>query len=246
MLEVREVKKNFGGIHALTGATFTLGEGELKCIIGPNGCGKSTLFNVITGALKPSSGQVFFKGRDITGLAPQHISRLGFGRKFQVPAVFNDVTVAENAELAGLATSTKKGFWSMFSTRLDYKAVDRHLEEFGLLEYKTTLARELPHGLKQRLEIMMLILSEARVILLDEPTAGMSPSETADTADLIRHVRTNFEASVLVIEHDMAFVRNLDCPMVVMIKGAVVREGCYGDIKDDPEIRKAYLGDRQC
>ena len=134
----------------------------------------------------------------------------------------------------------------MFTTRRDYKSVDRHLEEFGLLPYKTTLAWELPHSLKQRLEIMMLILSEARVILLDEPTAGMSPSETAETADLIRHVRSSFDASVLVIEHDMSFVRNLDCPMIVMIKGAVVREGSYDDIKDDPEIRKAYLGERQC
>ena len=243
MLEVRNICKHFGGIKALDGATLSLGAGELKCIIGPNGCGKSTLFNVITGALAPTSGQIFFKGRDITAKLPHHISRLGFGRKFQVPAIFENVTVAENIEIAAMAAQTRKGLWATFAKKIDYAAFDQHLEDFGLARHRDVMAGELPHGLKQRLEILLIILSEASFILLDEPTAGMSPAETSDTADLIRRVQHRFAASVLVIEHDMHFVRNLDCPLIVMMKGAVVCEGVYDTIKDDPEIRRAYLGD---
>jgi ABC-type uncharacterized transport system ATPase subunit len=246
MLEVRDVKKYFGGIKALDGASLTLGQNELKCIIGPNGCGKSTLFNVITGALPPTGGRVVFRGEDITAWPPHKISRLGFGRKFQVPAIFNDITVAENIEIAAMAKGVRTRLRKALAHKHDLAAFDKSLADFGLSAYRGARAGELPHGLKQRLEILLLILSEATVILLDEPTAGMSQTETLETAELIRHVQSRFSTSVLVIEHDMHFVRALDCPVIVMMKGVVLREGTYATIKDDQEIRRGYLGERPC
>ncbi|MDR1656819.1 MAG: ATP-binding cassette domain-containing protein [Deltaproteobacteria bacterium] len=246
MLEVRDVKKYFGGIKALDGTSLTLGANELKCIIGPNGCGKSTLFNVITGALPPTSGQIIFKGQNITAWPPHKISRLGFGRKFQVPSIFNDITVAENIEIAAMALATRQRLRKTLGHKLDPAVFDKHLGDFGLTAFRNSVAGELPHGLKQRLEILLLILSEASVILLDEPTAGMSQAETLETAELICHIQTKFMTSVLVIEHDMHFVRALKCPLIVMMKGTVVREGVYETIKEDSEIKKAYLGEIAC
>ncbi|WP_217807788.1 ABC transporter ATP-binding protein [Oceanibacterium hippocampi] len=242
-MSIEAVTKNFGGIQALNGVDLQLPDGDVKCIIGPNGCGKSTLFNIISGALPPTSGRVEFAGEDITGLTPPIISRLGVGRKFQVPAVFGDMTVTENIEIAAAAAKRAYLPLSMLRRRPDRSDYDRLLADSGLGDYAGVVASELPHGIKQRLEIMMLVTTSARLLLLDEPTAGMTEAETAATVALIRDIRANLGVSILVIEHDMAFVRELDCPVVVMMKGAVLTEGAYDDIKDDPEIRRAYLGE---
>jgi ABC-type uncharacterized transport system ATPase subunit len=244
MLQVCDVKKYFGGIKALDGTSLTLDYNELKCIIGPNGCGKSTLFNVITGAIPPTSGKIIYKDQDITARPPHIISRLGFGRKFQVPAIFNDITVAENIEIAAMALKTRTNIRKTLFHKLDQESFDKNLSDFGLTAFRNSVAGELPHGLKQRLEILLLILSEAKIILLDEPTAGMSPAETLETAELICHLQKEYMTSVLVIEHDMHFVRALNCPVVVMMKGIVICEGTYETIKDDSEIRKGYLGEK--
>lgn len=244
LLEIRGLTKSFGGIHALRGVDFTLGPGEVKCIIGPNGCGKSTLFNVLTGVLRPDGGTVAFHGRRIDGLPAHRISRLGIGRKFQVPGVLADLTVLENMEVASVARETSGRFWTTLFSRGDGPGYRRHLEQAGLWDYADQPASELPHGIKQRLEILMLVARGCRLLLLDEPTAGMTPTETVATIDLIRRINAGTGAAILVIEHDMSFVRDIASPVAAMIRGSILREGHYDDIQSDPEVRAAYLGDR--
>ena len=241
-LAIDSIEKSFGPVHALRGVDLSLGKGEVKCIIGPNGCGKSTLFNVITGTLKPTAGSVRLDGREITRLPPHEIGRLGVGRKFQVPGIMPDLTVIEHIEISGLARRAQGRFVrTLFekSRASEYHAI---LETAGLMDYAGKTAAELPHGIKQRLELCMLAARQCDLLLLDEPTAGMTVRETAATIELIHTINRTTGASVLVIEHDMTFVRELLCPIVVMMRGKVLIEGAYDDVKHDPEVRSAYLG----
>ena len=241
-LSIDAIAKSFGPVHALSGVDLSLGKGEIKCIIGPNGCGKSTLFNVITGTLKPTAGSVRLDGREITRLPPHEIGRLGVGRKFQVPGIMPELTAIEHIETAALARRTQgKLLPTIFGKA---RARDYHdiLKMAGLTEYARKTAAELPHGIKQRLELCMLAARQCDLLLLDEPTAGMTARETAATIELIHTINRTTGASVLVIEHDMTFVRELLCPIVVMMRGKVLIEGAYDDVKHDPEVRSAYLG----
>ena len=242
-LTIRDIVKDFGGIRALDKVNLDLAEGEVKCILGPNGCGKSTLFKMISGDLLPTSGQVTFLSETITGLSPQVICRRGIARKFQVPSVFDNLTVTENIEVAVTAAERNYRPHSLLRGMPDRRSYDALLSESGLLDYAGRLACELPHGIRQQLEIALLIVTDARLLLLDEPTAGMTEDETGAIVDLIHRVRDRLGVAVLVIEHDMSFVRKLQCPLIVMMKGAVLREGDYDTISADPEIRRAYLGE---
>ena len=242
-LTVREVVMDFGGIRALDKMSLELSQGEVKCIIGPNGCGKSTLFNVISGDLNPTSGQVFFKDKAITGLSPQKICREGIARKFQIPSVFDDSSVAENIEIAITAATKHYAPFSLLRGGPDRSSYGSVLAETRLLEYGGQPASELPHGIRQQLEIALLVVTDAQLLLLDEPTAGMTEEETEAIVHMIQDVRDRLGVAVLVIEHDMSFVRKLGSPLIVMMEGAVLREGNYAAISEDPEIRQAYLGD---
>jgi ABC-type uncharacterized transport system ATPase subunit len=242
LLEVRNVAKAFGGVQALAGVDLEIAAGALCCIIGPNGCGKTTLFNVITGAFAPDAGRVRFLGADITGLRPHEISRRGIARKFQVPGIYPNLTVSENLEVPGVAAAARRGALGLLRRPARDAARGELLERFGLKGLMTRPAGALAHGQKQWLEIAMLLAGEVRLMLLDEPTAGMTVAETAASADLLREVQRQSGVAVLVIEHDMSFVERLDCPVVVMMRGAVVRTGSYAEIRQDPAVREAYLG----
>jgi ABC-type uncharacterized transport system ATPase subunit len=243
LLEVRGVTKDFGGLQVLRGVDLAIGPRELRCIIGPNGCGKTTLFNVITGAFPPGAGRVMFRGQDITGLPPHLIARRGIGRKFQVPGIYPTLSVAENLEVPLVARFKAGGLWVLLAARArTAPRMSWLLQRFGLARQAQRAAGTLAHGLKQWCEIAMLESAEAQLLLLDEPTAGMSAAETAATVELIRRLQSERGAAVMVIEHDMNFVRALGCPVVVMIRGTVRFAGNYEEVQAHPEVREAYLG----
>ncbi len=243
LLEVRGVTKSFGGLTALRGVDLSIGPGELRCIIGPNGCGKTTLFNVITGEFPPTSGQVLYRGEEITGWPPHEISRRGIARKFQVPSVYPTLSVAENLEIPIVASRGGGRPWRALragpTTALPIRTL---LGQVDLVGQALRTASALAHGRRQWLEIAMLLGRDAQLLLLDEPTAGMSVAETAATAALVRQIQRERGVAVVVIEHDMSFVRQLECRVLVMIRGAVHFEGSYEDAQADPAVREAYLG----
>ncbi len=241
-LEVEDLAKDFGGVRAIAGLTLALAEGELLCIIGPNGCGKTTLFNLITGEFAPSAGCLRFRGRDLAGLRPFEISRLGIGRKFQVPAVYPALTVRENLTVPLFAEAGRRGLRGLFTRDRDANEAGRLLDLVRLADKASLPAGELSHGEKQWLEIALLLASRPRLLLLDEPTAGMTLGETEATAELILRIREETRAAIIVIEHDMAFVRRLGCPVAVMLQGRIQRRGTYAEVGADPLVREAYLG----
>ncbi|MEO6661441.1 MAG: ATP-binding cassette domain-containing protein [Burkholderiaceae bacterium] len=219
-----------------------LAAGAVKCIIGPNGCGKSTFFNILTGVLKADAGSFTFDGMRADTLPAHRIAQLGMLRKFQVPGVLAGLSVVENLEVAQLGRAGGSVAASLHGLPFDHT---KALHDAGLGEHRATPVEQLPHGLKQRLELLMLVSRGPKLLLLDEPTAGMTPQETSDTAKLIQSISQNHDVAVLVIEHDMRFVRDLDCPVVVMLKGVVQSEGSYDQVRQDPQVRAAYLGEPQ-
>jgi ABC-type uncharacterized transport system ATPase subunit len=234
LLEIEGLRKDFGGLAAVDGVDFALEEGALHALVGPNGCGKSTLFNLITGALAPSGGQVRFAGEDITGWPVHRIARAGIGRKFQVPAVFDELTVLENLCLPRWS----KGRLPLL-VRADLTAGEE-LARVHLAGKAAMRAGALSHGERQWLEIGMLLAANARLLLLDEPTAGMTQAETAATAGLIRSVAKS--ATVLVIEHDIGFIEALGCPVSVMARGRILCSGSFAAIRADARVRELYFG----
>ena len=240
-MEINGICKNFGGVIALDGVDLSVETGSLTCLIGPNGCGKTTLFNVVSGAFRPTSGRVRYGGDDITGLPPYRIARRGIARKFQVPGIYPSLSVMENLEVA--VASRMKARQRLAATRKRYGPLHDFLHLAHLDGKALVPAAELAHGEKQWLEIAMLMACDPDLILLDEPTAGMTIAETQRTADLVLRISRESGKTILVIEHDMHFVRRLACRVVVMMRGRVFRDGSYEQAQADPEVRKAYLGE---
>lgn len=242
LLETRGITKKFGGLTAVNQVDLKLDDGELCCIIGPNGCGKTTLFNLITGFYKPSAGSIIFKDQDITAKPVHVISQLGIGRKFQIPGIFEQLTVYENIRVPFFSDKRQ----SMFvNARLDvdsHQQIMAYLLNINLADKADYMAKNLAHGEKQWLEIGMVLASKPRLMLLDEPTAGMTVEETRKTAKLIQNISQSTGISILVIEHDISFVREIASRITVMYKGAIFREGSYHEIQADKAVRKIYLG----
>lgn len=240
LLEVDKVTVSFDGFRALNELTLALEAGELRCIVGPNGAGKTTLMDIITGKTRPDTGTVRFGGRDITRLAEHEIVRLGIGRKFQRPTVFPGHTVFENLELT---THGGKGVFRALVARLsaeELQSIEKTLELIGLTGERDRLAGLLAHGQKQWLEIGMLLVQEPKLLLVDEPVAGMTQHEIERTEQIL--VSLAGERTVVVVEHDMDFVRSIASTVTVLHEGRVLAEGPMRDVQSDPRVIEVYLG----
>jgi branched-chain amino acid transport system ATP-binding protein len=241
ILAAERLGKRFGHFRALSDVTVAFPEGGITAIIGPNGAGKSTFFNLISGAVPPSEGRVLFRGRDITGAAPHAFARMGIAKSFQITNVFPHLTVRENVRVAAQARRVRFAF---FRDRAAYPELTERAEallgEVGLGARMDRLARELAHGEQRALEIAVALAAEPRLLLLDEPTAGMSPEETREMMDLVQRLAET--RTLILVEHKMKLVMGLCRRLVVLHQGQLLAEGSPDDIRAHPEVRRVYLG----
>jgi len=242
LLEITDLSKDFGGVSAVEKLNLSLADDDLLAIIGPNGCGKTTLFNLITGAMRPSAGSILFNGQEIAGRTPYRIAQLGIARKFQIPGIFPQLTVREHLDVAVFADRGRHGLRGVFQPAGSHIRAEDLLELVGLDELSESPASILSHGQKQWLEIAMVLGTEPQLILLDEPTTGMTEAETAATANLVRRLHQERGVAAIVIEHDLRFVDTLDSPVAFMLRGSIVRSGSLEEIRADHIVRDAYLG----
>ena len=241
ILYVENVTVSFDGFRALDALTFYLDAGELRCLIGPNGAGKTTLMDVITGKTRPDTGTVFFGNNlDLTQMSEYEIALAGIGRKFQRPTIFHGHTVFENLELAMLAY---KRVWATLARPMTGEERDRIDEVLGIIGLKSQVheqAGPLSHGQKQWLEIGMLLMQNPLLLLVDEPVAGMTKQESEATAELLTSLAG--EHSVVVVEHDMEFVRSIARRVTVLHEGSVLAEGAFDEVQNDEKVIEVYLG----
>jgi branched-chain amino acid transport system ATP-binding protein len=242
VLEVTSLQKSFDGFKAVNNASLSVKEGEVVAVIGPNGAGKTTLFNLITGVLKPDGGKVLFKGEDITGLPSYKVCRRGMSRSFQVVNVFPRLTVFENVQVSVLAQ--QKRTWNLFapSAKLAISETERILENVGLADIKDATSAALSHGERKVLEIAIALGGSPEFLILDEPTAGMSPEETTRCIDLIKQLKEKLGITILFCEHDMEIVFSISDRIMVMVRGSTVIEGTCEDVRCCQEVQDAYLG----
>jgi urea transport system ATP-binding protein len=240
-LRLKDLTVSFDGFKALDALTLTVDPGELRCIIGPNGAGKTTMMDVVTGKTRPDHGSAWF-GPDVNllTLSEPEIAQAGIGRKFQKPTMFESLTVFENLELSLWGD---KSFWRALVARLtrpERERIGDILDVIGLTEQRGELASTLSHGQKQWLEIGMLLMQEPELLLVDEPVAGMTPQETERTAELL--LSLSAEHSLIVVEHDMDFVRSIARRVTVLHEGRVLAEGDMDQVQNDPRVIEVYLG----
>ncbi len=241
ILEVRAVSRYFGKFQALNHISVAFRPGELTAIIGPNGAGKSTFFNVISGGIPPSTGQVLFEGRDITRLAPHDFARLGIAKSFQITNVFKQLSAHENVRVALQMRATR---FQILRPRQDYveliERADVLLARVGLMDSRTKLAGDLAHGQQRSLEVAMALACDPKLLLMDEPTAGMSPQETTIMMDLI--LQLSAERTVILVEHKMKMVMGLCKRLIVLHHGELLADGNPEEIRANTEVKRVYLG----
>ncbi|MEH7868386.1 urea ABC transporter ATP-binding protein UrtD [Rhizobium laguerreae] len=241
VLYLNGVSVSFDGFKALNSLSIVIEPGELRAIIGPNGAGKTTMMDIITGKTRPDEGEVFFNGTiDLTNKDEADIAQLGIGRKFQKPTVFESHTVWDNLELA---LNRRRGVFSTLFYRLsgeDKTRIEEILETVRLTHRRDEFAANLSHGQKQWLEIGMLLAQEPKLLLVDEPVAGMTDAETAETAILLKDIAKT--RSVVVVEHDMGFIRDLGVKVTCLAEGSVLAEGSIDFVSSDPKVIENYLG----
>ena len=243
MLEVRGLSKSFAGYRAVSDVDLAVAEGEIAAVIGPNGAGKSTLFNLITGHLQPTAGAVLVNGRDVTGVAPHRICGMGIGRSFQLTNIFPKLTVLENVRAALLAHRGQgPNFWAHAKALCHHEA-EALLVSIGLAGQARAIAGTLSYGNQKQLELGIALASDPRILLLDEPTAGMSASETHETIALIERIAHERRLTLLFTEHDMAVVFSIAQSIAVLHQGRVIAHGDPAAVRADAQVRRVYLGD---
>jgi branched-chain amino acid transport system ATP-binding protein len=242
MLEVRGLSKSFGGFLAVNKASLDVSKGEIVAVIGPNGAGKTTLFNLITGILKPDEGQVIFKGEEITGLPTHRTCKKGITRSFQVVNIFSRLTVFENVRISVLSQQGKTYHWFTPSREFVNEETGEILESVGLINKKDNVCGALSHGDQKVLEIAIALAGKPELLILDEPTAGMSPEETARCIDLIKRLSQNLELTILFCEHDMELVFAIARRIMVMVRGSTIVQGLPDEVRCNQQVQDAYLG----
>jgi branched-chain amino acid transport system ATP-binding protein len=246
LLETRDVTKTFGGLVAVDHVDISVEEGELLSVIGPNGAGKSTFINLVTRMLEETEGDVVFKGESIVDLDPHEVVQRGIGKSFQTASIFPELTVEENATIAAIGAEHGAFRFNFLRRLSSYPDVGERtsetLDAIGLLDQRDVRAADLPYGDKRRLEIGIALASEPDLLLMDEPTAGMSPEETQETVDLVERVKDDLGLTIVLVEHDMEIVFSVSDRIVVLNRGEVIAEGPPEAVQGDPAVQEAYLG----
>jgi len=242
VLAIRSLCKTFGGVHAVNEVSFEIGKGEFLALIGPNGAGKSTCFNMINGQLAPDSGDILFEGKNIAGLAPREIWRLGVGRTFQVAATFGSMTVVENVQMAliSYARDTYR-LWRPAASLHRARALEL-LAQVGMQDAADRPSRELAYGDVKRIELAIALANEPRLLLMDEPTAGMAPRERNDLIALVKRLVLERGISVLFTEHSMDVVFSYADRIIVLARGRLIADGNAASIREDAKVKEVYFG----
>jgi branched-chain amino acid transport system ATP-binding protein len=250
LLEARNCSLRFGGIAALTDVSIRIDTGELVGLIGPNGAGKTSLFNILTGVYRPTEGEILLEGKPLTGLAPHRINRLGLARTFQNIRLFGSLDVRMNVRASFIAR-LRGGFLEVVRRGKTFRKEERHiqqegarlLEYFGLREVAALPSRSLPYGDQRRLEIVRALATGPRLLLLDEPAAGMNPTEKEELKRLIARIRDEFGTAILLVEHDMKVVMGICERLFVLDRGALLATGTPSEVRANPKVIAAYLGE---
>ena len=243
VLRVENVTMSFDGFIAIDNVDLTVEKGQMAAIIGPNGAGKSTMFNLITGHLTPTRGKVYFHDQDITGRSPHTICQLGMGRSFQRTNIFPRLSVFDNVQVAVLAHARKTLNFLTPARRMMLAENHALLDDVGLAGEANSISGTLSYGFQKQLELGITLASEPELLLLDEPTAGMSPQETSDTIELVERIARERGLTLLFTEHDMDVVFNIADKITVLHQGQVLAEGSPDEVKDDPNVQRVYLGE---
>lgn len=250
LLTATKLSKVFGGLRAVSNFSIEINKGELIGLIGPNGAGKTTAFNLLTGVYEPTDGQIEFDGKSLLGLKPYQITQRGIARTFQNIRLFSNLSVLDNVKIAyhfhvnyGLSEAIfRLGRYFREEKEIEEKAI-RFLEIFQLAHKKDEIARNMPYGEQRRLEIARALAAQPQLLLLDEPAAGMNPQETQQLMEMIRWIRKEFDLTILLIEHDMSLVMGVCERIYVLEYGSIIAHGTPGEIKNNPRVIEAYLGE---
>lgn len=241
VLKTDSLTKSFGGLTAVDDVSFTVQEGDLQSIIGPNGAGKSTFFKLISGELKPTSGQIMFDGKDITGLPQTTVSHLGIAVAYQITNIFPMLSVFENVRVAAQSRKTTFNFWTRAMSHGEIQDRTFHiLEQIALAREKDEIAANLSHGDQKRLEIGIALATRPKLLLLDEPTAGLAPAETRQTIELIKKIAQDL--TIILVEHKMKVIMEVSDKITVLHYGKLLAQGGPDDIRENEEVRRVYLG----